>query len=375
MRVCLNVDESFETMKTIFPSEPLLAEAAAEFMRNPEYNFKAPAALKNTLTGFSINKGDRGELLVLLLLCLARDAALRGTGKAVTVYDFMQELFPNLINKSNGGFMPSVLKEGAKPETFKDCFDKSYIYFNHFIKINEWSVLNQKYLWRLFLRGAAVLCANGQEGVDALIPILFQSETIGEYVMGFIVVQIKNDARFGANPELYLFDNMHPFKLNIFNKGREALPILRIVFAVGSHTPGLQRPKNPEASKNSEFTSYDFWCAGLSEKHLGPITKDEESTWDALRQASRGWKDIYKAEAPRAALRRAACAGSATHPDHWRNFTKDVPGVPGKRKREAHSDADGRRNDGDSDLESGPKNMPIQDEDLAESNSDVVMGE
>jgi hypothetical protein len=63
MRICLNVDDGFETMKTIFPSEPLLAEATARFMMRTD--FKAPEVLKEIMGGFSIHKGDRGELLAL----------------------------------------------------------------------------------------------------------------------------------------------------------------------------------------------------------------------------------------------------------------------------------------------------------------------
>jgi hypothetical protein len=365
MRICLNVDDSFETMKTIFPSEPLLAEAAAEFMKNPNYKFNAPAALKTTLSGFSINKGDRGELLALLLLCLARDAALINDNKAVTVYDFMEKLFPKLFIQSKGRFVPSIQKKGTEKEAFESCYKNSYMYFNHFIKVHEWAVLNREYLWRLFLRGGAVLCANCQEGVDILVPILYQSKAIDESHITVALFQIKDDVKYGGEPVWDLVDRMDPIQLNIFNKGEEALPIIRIVLAIGSLTAALKRrPKNLEASKNSEFTSFDFWCAGLSEEHLGPITREEESTWEALRQASRGWKDIYKAEATRAGLRRATCAGSATHADHWQHFTKDVPGGTGTRCKR-------KREDGASDS-GGGNNMAIEVED---SDSDIVMEE
>jgi hypothetical protein len=63
MRVCLRVEDGFESTKTVSPSEPILAEAAAAFMSG-DYDFDAPEALKSVLEGFSINPGDRGELVV-----------------------------------------------------------------------------------------------------------------------------------------------------------------------------------------------------------------------------------------------------------------------------------------------------------------------
>jgi hypothetical protein len=321
-------------MKTIFPSEPLLAEAAAKFMMDPKYKFNAPAALKTILGRFPINKGDHGELLVLLLLCLAHDAALTGGCKYTTVYHFMDKLFPDMLGKGKGSFYPTVLKHGMKPETFRSCFEESYIYFNHFIKVHEPDILNRSYLWRLFLRGAAVLCSNNQQGLDALIPFLYKSEEIAEWVISVMKIQITNNPNFGPISDSSLFYGMHPYRLHIFNKDDKALPIIRIVFALASPMAAFEQVQKDTSGELAEFTSFDFWCAGLSAKILGPIMTDEQGTWEALLQASRGWQDIYKADAPCAALRRAACPGSAADPDHWQHFTNDVPGT-GTRKRKA----------------------------------------
>jgi hypothetical protein len=65
MRVCLKIDSAFETMTTMSSSEPILSEAAYFVMQRGSFN--VPKALKE---GFSISKGDRGELLVLLPLIL-----------------------------------------------------------------------------------------------------------------------------------------------------------------------------------------------------------------------------------------------------------------------------------------------------------------
>jgi len=69
MGVCLKTDAAFESMITVSASEPLLSEAAYSIMAQPSFN--VPKAMKSVLEGFSINKGDRGEFLVILIV--ARD--------------------------------------------------------------------------------------------------------------------------------------------------------------------------------------------------------------------------------------------------------------------------------------------------------------
>ena len=70
MRVCLKIDAAFETMTTTSSSEPILSEAAYFIMQSGSLN--APKALKSVMEGFSISKGDRGELLALLLFSCTR---------------------------------------------------------------------------------------------------------------------------------------------------------------------------------------------------------------------------------------------------------------------------------------------------------------
>src|SRR5277367_2829174 len=74
LRICLKIDQNFESMVTVSASEPLLSEGAYFIMQSP--SFDAPKAMKSVLDGLSVHKGDRGELLALLLLILARDNAI-----------------------------------------------------------------------------------------------------------------------------------------------------------------------------------------------------------------------------------------------------------------------------------------------------------
>ena len=75
MRILLRLDAGFESLLTVSASEPLLSEVAY-WMMYPDTKFKAAETLKSCLDGYDIHKGDRGELLVMLLFTLARDCAV-----------------------------------------------------------------------------------------------------------------------------------------------------------------------------------------------------------------------------------------------------------------------------------------------------------
>jgi hypothetical protein len=67
---------------------------------------------------------------------------------------------------------------------------------------------------------------------------------------------------------------------------------------------------DPTTSYNAVV--YEIWCAGLSANVLCPIDTQQVTTWDALLQASYGWKELYKGSSKMIAdLRRSALPGAA----------------------------------------------------------------
>ena len=59
MRLCLSVNPGFESAITIAPSEPILAEAAYQLMRNPAFDF--PQCLLAELEHPGLDKGTCGK--------------------------------------------------------------------------------------------------------------------------------------------------------------------------------------------------------------------------------------------------------------------------------------------------------------------------
>ena len=307
MRILLRLDPGFESLTTVSASEPLLSEAAYSMMY-PDATFKAAETLKSCLAGYAIHKGDRGELLVMLLFILARDHAIgppNGYGRPEMnrrwcfVLSFMNALF-----------------KFEHPLDLK-AFADSKIFFNHWVKVHQQVMVNVKYLGQLMCRGAALLCGTNQAGIDGIIPFLLKGDTISLKNIGAIVFQVKNDKKYQKTPKPKLFEAMDPYSLGILKQG-DKIPIIRIVFALASKTPCLIPVKCKE-----DFESYDFWVGGISPTVFLPVGDSDESIWTALLQASYGWEDLYKIDSDSnlmRGLRRSMNPGTAENKHHWENW-------------------------------------------------------
>ncbi|KDQ51683.1 hypothetical protein JAAARDRAFT_210966 [Jaapia argillacea MUCL 33604] len=345
LRVCLGIGTAWEPTITTNPSEPLLSEAAYLAMGFQE--FDAPNALKGLLD-FSINKGDRGETLTLLLITLARDAAVRAANDRIfSVVQLITHLFrlseemkedeaervlncPTLLDFMRSS--PSIGSErSSNPHTFRETFTKCLCYFNHFVKPHQHCIINRKYLAALYHRGAAVLCTNNREAVDIVVPFLHDATLdtpIESARFGAILCQVKNDQRYGNKPNLDLFEVMDPYEINLFDEGDEPIPIIRIVFALAATTPSLQviEPEvvaSPVLDNAVPFVAYDIWCAGISPSVFRPIDDRQQNVWAALLQASYGWRTLYQGQNEREAESRMSMnPGMAEDDGHWSKWMR-----------------------------------------------------
>lgn len=126
MRVAYSVPARWEYLRSGAPSEPILAEAAAQVMEK----FNIPEWVSQYLAKGLISKGERGELVARLLLTLAHDRALKPNGgpafkapysRPITVVAFLTAL----LGEEN--MMNSVLNTtaSASPDTkiFSEAFE------------------------------------------------------------------------------------------------------------------------------------------------------------------------------------------------------------------------------------------------------------
>lgn len=321
MRLCLSASPGFEHMVTVAPSEPLLAEAAMTVMTNAK--MRTAAVLLEHIDGSFISAGEHGELIVAMLLLLARD-----TVTALQSFPIVPEIsIPKPILAHDGykriislcSFLTALFKKDArdilshKPTDYRtleeknvsleECFKDTYIWFNHAIKVHDFSVVNREFLLFCMARGAIIVCSDGQRGIDILIPKLTGREFIAVNASG-ILIQIKNNLAFKDHILAHIFESMNPFNVGLFSRDMdpESLrPIIRIVFSMASSDSGvILRPQATRASKrtnggNANFTSYDFWCAGVDHKTFAVIDPGEDETYKQLLRRTQNTADPYQA--------------------------------------------------------------------------------
>ncbi|RXW14770.1 hypothetical protein EST38_g11087, partial [Candolleomyces aberdarensis] len=247
MRICMKVDAGFESMITISPSEPLLSEAAYYTMCH--FQMDCPAAFKGILNGFSVHKGDRGEMLVLLFQMMARDQAVSpsksrlyvGPGCSCTVPGFLKALFEpkqKEILSAQGMDLTAQRFEQSR-ESLEATFKDSTIYCTHWLKLHQDKIVSTHYLVRLFARGAAVLCGNNHSDIDGVMPYLYKGTTLAASNIGAILWQSKNDEKYGNNPQVDLFTSMDPYSTGLFDEPTD-IPVIRIVFALAAKEPSIE---------------------------------------------------------------------------------------------------------------------------------------
>jgi hypothetical protein len=376
MRVCILIHKGFETAVTISPSEPLLAEAARQYM-STHSSFNMPASLLEHLTTMGLDKGDQGELVAQILLILAADKAceehLAIAGKqlceptagsedqpilempvvSTVPRAFSVELFIKALLEEqwHGNVLSSFpAKWRTKTESnckFQTAFKDTKVYFTHFVRLDDPEVVNREFLWRLAIRGCIALCANCQDGFDIIAPLVFGTGRLCRTNISALFVQVQNDKRFKVQPNTKLFDLMNPYLVRFFDiNEKEPLPIIRMVFSLGSPTAAVevlpqyveQLPRKAKTAarkavqKSPRFTSYDIWCAKASSETFGVIKIEDEQNYARLLKADKVFPQAYCSELGIEEVesnKRSMNPGTSVDAAHWASFCgANTPQLP-----------------------------------------------
>jgi len=340
MRICVHVEEGIESLRGSASSEPILSEAASRIMIDKD--FSLPSALSEVLSGYCVNQGDRGELIVAAFFTWARDKVVSTKVnnlpmKQLCPYFSVAELFQGLFSEDTytstiANSEPSLCHTDDKPK-FQDVFENAMMHFNHFIKPQEQKVLARPYLLHFMARGAAALGANCQPGFDAVYPFLYGGTDLDINKVGFIIVQVKNDSTsHGAGSLDDLFSKMDPFFCHLIydidkEDGRFPIPIIRIVFLLSVKDEYFKQHKYPSPSprvsttssnapvnKRPLFTSYDYVCGGVSPKLLRP-PQESPLAWATLVNSRNDRSSLYEVDQP--AVLRSLLPGDTSHDDHY----------------------------------------------------------
>ena len=216
MRPCLAATAGLEKLVTVAGSEPLLAEAAYQLMK--ESNKNAVDYLAGHPDLSCIDRGVRGELVATLLIMQAYDAArIYSRESWVSVISFMEALLPTLEYDTLLQSGPTFWRENEE-KSFKETFKDYGMWFNHVIKIEDNKMISVDHLWKFVLRGGMILCANNEDGIDIVLPVCHQEQTISPDSMTAVLIRVKNAERFKKEITESIFDAMTPFDLGILPK-------------------------------------------------------------------------------------------------------------------------------------------------------------
>jgi hypothetical protein len=345
LRLCLAETTGLRKLITLAGSEPLLAEAAWQLMRNSS---QTPVhRLEKHPDLHCIDRGRRGELVAAFLIMQARDAAVetqltreklerrsRPEGqRAVSVADFMEALLPQSSYEILQSSMPTLWRAG-EDRPFEETFKDYAMWFNHVIRIEDPKMINAEYLWMFITRGAMVLCAHNQCGVDIVLPLCLNQGNLSRDTVSAILIQVKNDDKYGCSIDETLFDGLDPACVGLFEEGSSQRPVIRMVFALASEKHDVLFPTGRERNSGRVFdncTAFDIWCAGLSSfKDIDEDLTSYRVLLDRSRQPHdafnlRESNDKYLDDATRksrGSRRRGMAALTMVHDDHRQIYLK-----------------------------------------------------
>ena len=277
MRICYSVPQSRKYMRSGYPSEPILAEAAAQQM----YTFRKRdqrAILKDNMEDGLLDRGERGELVGRVLLMSAYDRAIEREDKArqrsetslqgtsiddptsksprsyssgVSLITFIDELF----TEENAHQVLESLPDNIKLETnFRDAFEDPKVRFTHFVKMGDSTGTTSAASWVALTRGMAIITRSGDVAVDVIIPILLHDKQLCEEVVSGLLVQFKR-RRHGGPKASYLIDQR---TIGFFPEGspdEHPRPYISLVMELGVQPKGTVPTKELPKSAPSASTT------------------------------------------------------------------------------------------------------------------------
>lgn len=280
LHVCIAVRSGLVSIKTISASEPLVAEAARRIL-SP---VNVPSKLLHAIRLSGMDKGDRGEMVAMLLLLNAYDAVRRKQDKngeksplAVPLVDFLDQLIASPHIDSVHRMRPTHGKKSGK--MLENAFKDAKVYFTHFVRVHGRGTLNRALFPTYVARGAAILCQYQQEAVDLCIPIVHDGLSLRTSNIGCLLIQVKNDKSFKQSPSLSLFSPMDPVNLAVFRDGTPAPPIIRLVFALASNKSAVV----PITRENLEAQDFAYPNTGSHHSIFGVqglfLQRSHSSRW------------------------------------------------------------------------------------------------
>ena len=335
LRVVNVIPSHREYMFSSTPSEPIVAEAAAQVLHGKNM---IELLSKNVVKDGLIEKGQRGELAARLLLTLARDAAwdITTIGRVVPtahrgqidrlftapvpLLEFLSRLFARSHFESIMGATPDNQTTGP---TIRESFKDAYVMFTHFGKAADDWCISDEFAFMALTRNMAIACRERMKFVDLCIPIHFgREERLSRYNTSAIFISIKDKAKAMG----YNHTHIDVGKMKFFTDETKQRPVINLILQLGvqsagrhivikrtetQQTPGLlatpkrkgrggkETPQTPSGMSmlREEYRDkpktraegvtpgpayYTINATGCSSEIYGVVKPEEESLWHGL---------------------------------------------------------------------------------------------
>lgn len=186
MRVLHSVSSDRRSIYAGYPSEPILAEAAAHVMEEWGRT-KTINALASQVTNGLIVKDKRGRLVARLLLIFSIDHAQLLRANRPPRVDVRDIYFSNTVPV--GLFLQALLGQdhwqrvrAARPSNMpgaplEDVFKDAKVRFTHFVQAGDSMPATSVFAYSALIRGMAIQFGDQKDAIDILIPIFMDSPT------------------------------------------------------------------------------------------------------------------------------------------------------------------------------------------------------
>jgi len=196
LAVLTRTDDERHFLRTVYPSEPILAEVSAGLTH--EHGWASPlSALVHYVKGGIVDAGFRGELITKIVCLMAMDRALSQIplppnrwlfSRPIPVSDFLDHLIVPLQGylTFSEGLKGVQDRDNIPPGTLNiddeklQRFLRGRVFFNHFIRVEV--KLSYSMLVHAWNRGAAIMCKTNTKGIDHVIPVML--DTNGDAMFG-----------------------------------------------------------------------------------------------------------------------------------------------------------------------------------------------
>ncbi|KAK0205611.1 hypothetical protein DFS33DRAFT_1502661, partial [Desarmillaria ectypa] len=186
MRMMFSAPAHGEYTTSGYPSEPILAEAAAISIY--EERVDMVQVVHRLFEDDLLDNDERCQLVARIILTKAWDAAIHrllldkkhptmpDSHPALLPEEHLYKLFQSMADNRVGGV------------TFAEAFEYAYVHFAHFGRAGSSDAINSGFGMAAFIRGMAYQCSFGHSLVDIFIPLLIfygRNDTISAEALGF----------------------------------------------------------------------------------------------------------------------------------------------------------------------------------------------